>query len=190
VNSQNAPAFSVLGYTPLSPDLGQPYFQKRLVPKPPSAVTLPSFIKPLPSRIGPDEVGYLQMKGALTLPTSALRNELLRAYVEFVHPYMPLLDLNNFLVTVDSEDGSTGKISLVLFQAVMFAGSAFVDTRHLHIAGYRTRKEARKDFFMKTRVSHCNRMNGPGTVSLTLCSCCTISTMNPIGLHLSRRCYS
>jgi hypothetical protein len=114
---------------------------------------LPRFIKPLPSKIGPDEVSYLEKKGALTVPKGALRSEMLRAYIEFVHPYMPLLDLHDFLAMIDKPDGSNGKISLILFQAVMFAGSAFIDTQHLRTAGYATRKEARKDFFQKTRVS-------------------------------------
>jgi hypothetical protein len=78
---------------------------------------------------------------------------MLRAYVEFVHPYMPLLDLHDFLTMVDRRDGSKGKVSLILFQAVMFAGSAFVDMEHLRTAGYATRKDARKDFFQRTRVS-------------------------------------
>lgn len=119
----------------------------------PAAAELPLFIKPLPSKIGPDEVAYLEKKGALTIPSGTLRSEMLRAYIEFVHPYMPLLELRDFLVTIDQADGSLGKVSLILFQAVMFAGSAFIDMSYLRAAGYATRKEARKDFFQKTRVS-------------------------------------
>lgn len=87
------------------------------------------------------------------MPDPGFRNELLRSYVEFVHPYMPLLDLQDFVSIVDQTDESVGRISLILFQAVMFAGSAFVDMSHLRKAGYSTRKEARKDFFQKARVS-------------------------------------
>lgn len=86
------------------------------------------------------------------MPSAGLRNELLRAYIEFVHPYMPLLELYDFIMIVESGSGVLGRISLILFQAVMFAGSAFVDMQHLHNAGYLSRKEARKDFFQKTRV--------------------------------------
>jgi len=114
---------------------------------------LPRFIKPLPAKIGPDEIAYLEKKGALSVPKGNLRGEMLRAYVEFVHPYMPLLDLHDFLSMIDKRDGSKGKVSLILFQAVMFAGSAFVDMEYLRTAGYATRKDARKDFFQKTRVS-------------------------------------
>ncbi|KAF2401407.1 hypothetical protein EJ06DRAFT_391149 [Trichodelitschia bisporula] len=113
---------------------------------------LPYYIKPLPARIGPDEVAYLEKKGALTVPTTLLRNELLRAYIEFVHPYMPLIDLCDFIMIIESNNGTLGRISLILYQAVMFAGSAFVEAEHLHNAGYATRKEARKDFFQKTRL--------------------------------------
>ena len=123
------------------------------LPRKPTPGQLPTFIKPLPSRIGPDEISYLEKKGALTVPRGSLRSEMLRAYVEFVHPYMPLLDLHDFLTAVDQRDESSGKVSLILFQAVMFAGSAFVGMEHLRAAGYATRKDARKDFFQKTRVS-------------------------------------
>jgi hypothetical protein len=142
----------MLGFSPLSTDSRGPYFA-HLAPKHPPVANLPAFIKPLPARIGPDEVSYLEKKGALTIPSHPLRNELLRAYVEFVHPYMPLLDLQEFVVALDNAEGNLGKISLILFQSVMFAGCAFVDMRHLRAAGYVTRKEARKDFFQKTRVS-------------------------------------
>ncbi|KAF2657530.1 hypothetical protein K491DRAFT_690990 [Lophiostoma macrostomum CBS 122681] len=149
VNSQPN-GISMLPFTPFGGDPRPPYFGN-VAPKT-GAADLPPFIKPLPSKIGPDEIAYLEKKGALTLPKSTLRSEMLRAYVDFVHPYMPLLDLHDFLAVIDRPDGSLGKVSLILFQAVMFAGSAFVDMQQLRTAGYITRKEARKDFFTKTRL--------------------------------------
>jgi hypothetical protein len=139
-----------LPYSPFSNEPRAPFFGS--IPQR-SPGELSKFIKPLPPKIGPDEIAYLEKKGALTVPWGTLRSEMLRAYVEFVHPYMPLLDLHDFLSTIDRRDGSKGKVSLILFQAVMFAGSAFVDMEHLRTAGYATRKEARKDFFQRTRVS-------------------------------------
>lgn len=142
----------ILPFTPYAADPQRPAFGYA-APKL-GVADLPLFIKPLPSKIGPDEVAYLEKKGALTLPTGTLRSEMLRAYIEYVHPYMPLLELRDFLMTIDQVDGSLGKVSLILFQAVMFAGSAFIDMHYLRAAGYATRKEARKDFFQKTRVSY------------------------------------
>ncbi|KAF2131603.1 hypothetical protein P153DRAFT_416575 [Dothidotthia symphoricarpi CBS 119687] len=138
-------------FSPFSGD-GRTSFFSNILPEAPS-IELPKFIKPLPTKIGPEEIEYLGKKGALSVPKGLLRSEMLRVYIEFVHPYMPLLDLHDFLSAIDRPDGGKGKVSLILFQAVMFAGSAFIDMQHLHAAGYATRKEARKDFFQKTRVS-------------------------------------
>lgn len=90
------------------------------------------------------------------MPDTVLRNELLRCYVEHVHGYMPLLDLQDFLQIIDRGDGETGQVSLLLFQCVMFAGASFVDLHHLICAGYPTRKFARKALFQKARVSDFN----------------------------------
>ncbi|KAF2748142.1 hypothetical protein M011DRAFT_494012 [Sporormia fimetaria CBS 119925] len=151
INSQTN-GLSMLGhaFTPFGGETQPPFFAN-IAPRF-NVAELPLYIKPLPAKIGPEEVAYLEKKGALTLPKGTLRSEMLRAYVEYVHPYMPLLDLQDFLMAIDQPDGSLGKISLILFQAVMFAGSAFVDMQYLRAAGYVTRKDARKDFFQKTRL--------------------------------------
>jgi hypothetical protein len=112
---------------------------------------LPSYIKPLPDRFGNDDITYLQNKGALSIPNIELRNELIRCYAEVIHPYMPLLDLHDFIATIDCNDGSK-QIGLLLFQSVMFAGVASVDMRHLENAGYTSRRDARRDFFKKPRL--------------------------------------
>ncbi|KAL8418278.1 hypothetical protein RB594_001766 [Gaeumannomyces avenae] len=113
---------------------------------------LPAFVKPLPGKLTSDDVKYLHAKGALSLPELGLQNALLQAYVEFVHPYMPLIELHDFLNAIHSRDGLCGQISLFLYHAVMFAATAFVDIRHLQEAGYPTRKAARKFYFAKTRL--------------------------------------
>lgn len=96
---------------------------------------------------------YLWAKGALSIPETGLRNELLRSYIEHVHSHMPIIDLQEFLDIVERGDGSSGRLSLLLFQCVMFAGSAFIAFKHLKAIGFATRFEARKVFFTKVRVS-------------------------------------
>jgi hypothetical protein len=98
-----------------------------------------------------DDIEYLQKKGALTIPDTGLRNELLRSYVQYVHPYMPLLDLKDFLIPIEKNDGKS-ILSLLLFHAVMFAGTAYIDMRFLQAQGFATRKEARKVFFQRARL--------------------------------------
>jgi hypothetical protein len=133
-------------------------------PKHRSLANLPYYIKPLPAKIGPEEYNYLERKGVLTVPDVQLRNELISAYIEFVHPYMPLLDVLEFVSIIESGNGALGRISLILYQAVMFAGSAFCDMSYLYAAGYTSRKQARKDFFMRTRV----RLRSIASFHLTL----------------------
>ncbi|KAJ5728584.1 uncharacterized protein N7483_003092 [Penicillium malachiteum] len=112
---------------------------------------LPDYIRGLPARFQKEDIEYLAAKGALTIPDINLRNELLKAYIHYVHSYMPLLDLEEFLQTIVQNDG-VHRISLLLFQAVMFAGMAFIDMKHLQAAGYQTRKAARKIFFQRARL--------------------------------------
>ncbi|KAI0967427.1 fungal-specific transcription factor domain-containing protein [Xylaria arbuscula] len=110
------------------------------------------FIRPLPSKLAPEDVDYLRAKGALSVPSFAFQRVLLGAYAEYVHPYMPLLDLNDFLCTVDTHDGSRGQTSLFLYQAVMFCATAFVSNTALKEAGFASRKLARRAFFYKARL--------------------------------------
>ena len=69
-------------------------------------------------------------------------------------PFLPVLDLGEFLEATKGEAG-TKKISLVLFQAVMFAGSAFVDIHKLHSEGFATHKHARSAYYERVRVCQC-----------------------------------
>ncbi|BCR91826.1 transcription factor domain-containing protein [Aspergillus chevalieri] len=111
----------------------------------------PRFLKPLPSRMAPEDLEFLRIRGALSIPESGLRNELLRCYIKWVHSFMPVLNLQKFLFSIAQNDPN-GNISLLLFQAVMFVATAFIDFKHLHDAGYTTRKNARNAFYTRLRL--------------------------------------
>jgi hypothetical protein len=113
---------------------------------------LPDYIRPLPQRMTSVDIDYLFAKGALSIPDTPMRNALVRAYLEFVHPYMPLIEVHDFLQIIEDGTGQCGRLSLLLFQAIMFAGTAFVGMKHLRKAGFANRKAARKAFFQKARV--------------------------------------
>jgi len=114
-------------------------------------IVLPKFVPALPNRILAEDLEYLQKKGAFLIPETSLRNELLRCYVQYVHPYLPLLELDDFLAAVQKDDGSS-TVSLLLFQAAMFAATAYIDMRYLNVQGYDTRKAARKAFFSRVKL--------------------------------------
>ncbi|RMZ82000.1 hypothetical protein DV737_g2311, partial [Chaetothyriales sp. CBS 132003] len=85
------------------------------------------------------------------MPNTGLRNELLRCYAQYVHPYLPLLNLQDFIIPIERNDGHN-PISLLLFQAVMFAGTSFIDMGYLIAEGFDTRKAARRAFFQRVKL--------------------------------------
>ncbi|PGH34393.1 hypothetical protein GX50_02760 [[Emmonsia] crescens] len=114
-------------------------------------IDLPRFIKQHPMQLEPEDFDYLHKKGAFEIPHFSFRNELLKSFVNYVHVYMPFLDLEDFLQTIYENTGRK-RISLLLFQGVMFAGTAFVNMKHLRMAGYQSRRAARKAFFQRVRA--------------------------------------
>jgi hypothetical protein len=65
---------------------------------------------------------------------------------------MPVIEIHELMEIVEEGTGASGKLSLLLLQTIMFAGTAFVDIKYLRSAGYSNRKLARKAFFQKARV--------------------------------------
>ncbi|KAJ5814265.1 fungal-specific transcription factor domain-containing protein [Penicillium pulvis] len=116
-----------------------------------SGIYLPPYIKPMPRHITDRDISYLADKDALTIPDNALRDEILRAYVTIVYPFMPTVDLEDFLLSI-IQGSERGSVSLILFQAIMFASVGFVDAKLLQSRGYSSRKAARKVFFSRVRL--------------------------------------
>lgn len=92
---------------------------------------MPAFLKPIPTSLEPNDICYLTLNGGLDIPSPVFQNALVNAYIEFVHPYLPVIDLINFIDIPSHPDGSNRQISLTLYQAVMFAGFGFVEMKVL-----------------------------------------------------------
>ncbi|KAJ4267035.1 hypothetical protein NW762_003133 [Fusarium torreyae] len=99
-----------------------------------------------------DDMTYLQLKGALTLPSRECQEHLIWCFFEYVYPLMPIIDLDAFAQALESPGGNSGKISLLLFQAVLFAGAAHAKLAQLREAGFSTQEEARKMLFQRVKV--------------------------------------
>ncbi|KIX07561.1 uncharacterized protein Z518_02214 [Rhinocladiella mackenziei CBS 650.93] len=108
-------------------------------------------VRPPPSQISPDDFDFLARRGALTIPDVELRDQLFRCFALYVSPYLPVVDLEDLFDSLDGKPNSS-KISLILLQAIMFAGTAFVDWHFLQEAGYETRRAARGDFYQKIKL--------------------------------------
>ena len=114
-------------------------------------LNLPPYVRAPPASLDAEDGALLSNKGAFSIPGTQLRNELLRSYVKCVHPFMPLLDIQDFLHKIQNED-SSHQISLLVFQAVMFAATAFIDLKLVLAEGYSDRKTMRRAFFQKAKV--------------------------------------
>jgi hypothetical protein len=114
-------------------------------------LSLPAFIAPLSNRILSEDLEFLILKEALTVPEPELRLEILRSYMFSVHPFMPMLDYKAFLYAV-LEDGKDSRISLLLFQAVMFAGLHSLPLHVVSRLGFESTKHARETFFTRVRL--------------------------------------
>ncbi|KAJ5465318.1 uncharacterized protein N7458_001004, partial [Penicillium daleae] len=193
-------SLDVCAFPLVSPDDSTPqlsYDQK--------AAKLPGFVRKPSSRLQVEDVDYLALTGALTVPDTELRKELLKAYVHYVHPSMPILDISVLIQSIVLENGMR-PLSLLLFQAMMFAAMAYIDFEHLGVAGYANRKLARETFFMRVRrlydleyetdpislvqslllMTHTNEMNADQKDSWYWLGI-SISLAHSIGLHRGSR---
>ncbi|KAJ3550360.1 hypothetical protein NM208_g5 [Fusarium decemcellulare] len=118
------------------------------IPEPGSFSELPAFIRS-PSVPNPGYAAFLQSQDVFDLPNVTIQCALIASFVEYIYPRMPLVDLENFLSCVGSPNGSRGKVSLVLYYAVLFAGSTHVELEDIYNHGYSDRKLLRRELYKR-----------------------------------------
>ncbi|KAJ5748788.1 uncharacterized protein N7511_010484 [Penicillium nucicola] len=104
-----------------------------------------------PPHLSDEDYEYLALKGALRIVPIELRNQLLGAYIKYVHPLLPIIDLQSFLCGAMVED-ETRFTSPLLHQAVMLAGSAFIAQEAATGAGFSSRKALRRTLFERAKL--------------------------------------
>lgn len=122
--------------------------------------SIPSFagtFAPLPRHLNECDLKYLHSQGALSMPSRNLQRVISKAYKDFVHSSMPILDWKDFSAIMENgpEPKTTAEqkpTSLLLFQAVMFAGVRYVPTDILRKEGFANREAALRIFFRRTSV--------------------------------------
>lgn len=110
--------------------------------------TLPAFIHPLPKNMSAEDMEYLSSRGAFDLPDAPIRDMLLQAYAKWVHPFTPMLNLKDIVSGIFS-NGTRATVSLLVFQSMMFAATAFFAD-----AGCGSQKKMRKAFYDRARLLH------------------------------------
>ncbi|GKZ27351.1 hypothetical protein AbraIFM66951_005093 [Aspergillus brasiliensis] len=80
----------------------------------------------------------LQSRGALLLPSEDLRDLLLQSYTRWVHPLVPVLEVSHLFPRLLDNDDRQFPHPL-LYQAILYAGSSYVDPLDLQAAGHPSR---------------------------------------------------
>ncbi|KAL3458244.1 fungal-specific transcription factor domain-containing protein [Aspergillus heterothallicus] len=96
-------------------------------------------------------VTFVRSQGALRVPIQEVLDVFTKHYFLYVHPCLPVVDEALFWRKYRSVDGSAGKISTLLFQAMLFATSSFVPLEAAKGCGYDTLQCARDDLYRRAK---------------------------------------
>ncbi|KAL2820323.1 fungal-specific transcription factor domain-containing protein [Aspergillus granulosus] len=116
--------------------------RERMYPAPPGT-----------NKIHPDSarVTFVRSQGALRVPIQEVLDIFTKHYFLYVHPCLPVVDEALFWRKYRSVDGSAGKISTLLFQAMLFATSSFVPLEAAKECGYDSLQCARDDLYRRAK---------------------------------------
>ncbi|XXH02568.1 hypothetical protein Hte_008945 [Hypoxylon texense] len=104
--------------------------------------------------IMPQDVNYLESQGCLRVPTRAILDEFVQQYFLHIHPIMPVVNEGDFwdMYCGETPEGSTDKISLVFFQALLFSSCNFVSKSSIKALGFPSIRAARATFYRRTKL--------------------------------------
>ncbi|KAJ0422750.1 fungal-specific transcription factor domain-containing protein [Aspergillus carlsbadensis] len=96
-------------------------------------------------------VAFVRSQGALRVPIQEVLDVFTKHYFLYVHPCLPVVDEAVFWRKYRCPDGSAGKISTLLFQAMLFATSSFVPLEAAKECGYDSLQSARDDLYRRAK---------------------------------------
>ncbi|KAJ5545630.1 hypothetical protein N7494_003215 [Penicillium frequentans] len=103
-------------------------------------------LKCLPS----EDINYLFIKGSLNIPNHNTTKKLVESYFKRIHPMLPVLDEAQFWRAIGGDPAE--KISLFVFQALVFAISPFVSLDTLYECGFVDKRDARKQLYNRAKL--------------------------------------
>ncbi|KAH7243941.1 fungal-specific transcription factor domain-containing protein [Fusarium solani] len=103
-----------------------------------------------------EEINFLDIQGCLLVPRRQTMDSIVQQYFLHVHPLLPLLDERSFWDVYSrrwaAADASDPKISLLVFQALLFAACNFVPLETLENLGFSSLREAKAGFYSKAKL--------------------------------------
>ncbi|CAI7671811.1 unnamed protein product [Penicillium palitans] len=104
--------------------------------------------------IPPHDLNFLELQGCLRVPTRDLLYELVQQYFLHVHPILPLMNEGDFWdLYFHSADGPPTKpISLLVFQAMLFASCNFLSASTVHSLGFPSIRVMRASYYRNAKL--------------------------------------
>ncbi|OAP54960.1 hypothetical protein AYL99_10660 [Fonsecaea erecta] len=103
-----------------------------------------------PRVLAPEDLEYLERKGALSLPADHICDQLLRSYFQHVQPLTPILDTRSFLDQYVS--GNPQRPGVLLMYSIFFAAANFADPSTLDAAGFPSRKALKRAMYQRAKA--------------------------------------
>ncbi|KAL4964936.1 Zn(II)2Cys6 transcription factor [Aspergillus stella-maris] len=98
-----------------------------------------------------EDIAFLASKGCLSIPEKSVLDEFVRQYFLQVHPSSPVIDEAEFW-RVYRNPGTGKKISLFVFQAILFAGSPYISTETIRKCGWTDKRNARNTLYKRVKA--------------------------------------
>ncbi|KAF6826126.1 cutinase transcription factor 1 beta [Colletotrichum plurivorum] len=95
---------------------------------------------------------FLLAEGAIALPSLPLQQALVKSYIEYAYPRMPVLDLEKLCGILDLEGETNDQISLLLYHTILWAGSSHVRTCDLLDTGYANKRTLRDTLYRRVEL--------------------------------------
>ncbi|GJC80640.1 cutinase transcription factor 1 beta [Colletotrichum liriopes] len=105
--------------------------------------------------ISSEDVNYLESQGCLHLPARPMLDDFVEQYYLHIHPLVPLIDEGEFwdmYSQTEKESVSDVKMSLLLFQSMLFSSCTFVPFDTIKKLGFSTFRTARAAFYRRVKL--------------------------------------
>ncbi|KAF2970947.1 hypothetical protein GQX73_g2581 [Xylaria multiplex] len=102
----------------------------------------------------PQDVNYLESQGCLRIPTRVILDEFMQQYFLHVHPLLPFISEGDFWNLYCHQGGGRPgeKMSLLVFQAMMFSCCNFVSKTSIKALGFPDIRTARATLYRRTKL--------------------------------------
>ncbi|KAL2838313.1 hypothetical protein BJX68DRAFT_259267 [Aspergillus pseudodeflectus] len=100
-----------------------------------------------------EDIAFLASKGCLSVPDESVLDEFVRQYFLHIHPTSPVIDEAEFWLWYRNPAAAPGKkISLFVFQAIIFAGSPYVSAETIRKCGFPDKRSARNTLYKRVKA--------------------------------------